>query len=102
MNVDRYTKAVLTVIAGCLLWMCVMGAGPALQAERRAPEPTQVKLTDMKTIAQPVILVGTGAMDLQGRISVTFNDDEKGRRTDPTLAVRVEDAPLRQKPGPAR
>lgn len=33
MNVDRYTKAVLTVIAGCLLWICAMGAGPSLWAQ---------------------------------------------------------------------
>jgi len=128
MNVDRYTKAVLTVIAGCLLWICAMGAGPALQAQRqrdRDPDATQVDLRDVKTVAQPVILVGTGTMDRQGNIEVTFN--QPNRRTDPTLAVRlpyspsnpmaveisavkktgeweslrtaVDDAPLRQKPG---
>jgi len=134
MNVDRYTKAVLTVIAGCLLWMCVMGAGPGLQAQRaprdRASDQGTVDLKDIKTLAQPVILVGTGTMDRQGNILVTFNQEEKERRTDPTLSVRlpytpsnpmaveisavkktgeweslrtaVDDAPLRSKPGPAR
>jgi len=129
MNVDRYTRAMLTVIAGCLLWMCVMGAGPALQAQRqrdreRDPEPVPVDLREIKTVAQPVILVGTGTMDRQGNIEVTFNQQ---RRTDATLSVRlpyspsnpmaveiaavkkagdwdslrtaVDDAPLRQKPG---
>jgi hypothetical protein len=132
MNVDRYTKAMLTVIAGCLLWMCVMGAGPGLQAQRRdrdqrEPDPISVNLKDIKTVAQPVILVGTGIMDRQGNIEVSFNTD---KRTDPTLAVRlpyspsspmaveisavkktgewdslrtaVDDAPLRQKPGLGR
>ena len=134
MNVDRYTKAVLTVIAGCLLWMCVMGAGAALQAQRpprdRASDQATVDLKDIKTVAQPVILVGTGTMDRQGNILVTFNQEERERRTDPTLSVRlpysptnpmaveisavkktgewdslrtaVDDAPLRSKPGPAR
>jgi hypothetical protein len=130
MNVDRYTKAVLTVIAGCLLWMCVMGAGTTLQAQRqrdRDPEPIPVDLREIRTVAQPVILVGTGTMDRQGNIQVTFNQQDKDRRTDPTLSVRlpyspsnpmaveiaavkkageweslrtaVDDAPLRQKPG---
>src|SRR4051812_7558887 len=135
MNVDRYTKAVLTVIAACLLWMCVMGAGPGLQAQRqrdrdRDPEPVPVDLKDIKTIAQPVILVGTGTMDRQGNIQISFNPQDRERRTDPTLSVRlpyspsnpmaveisavkkagewdslrtaVDDAPLKSKPGPAR
>ena len=30
MAVDRYTKTVLTVIAGCLVWLCAVGTpGPA-------------------------------------------------------------------------
>jgi hypothetical protein len=132
MNVDRYTRAMLTVIAGCLLWMCVMGAGPSLHAQRqrdreRDADTVPVDLREIKTTAQPVILVGTGTMDRQGNIEVTFNQQERGRRTDPTLSVRlpysptnpmaveisavkktgeweslhtaVDDAPLRQKPG---
>ena len=131
MNVDRYTKAVLTVIAGCLLWMCAMGAGPGLQAQRqrdRDVEPYSVDLRQIKTVAQPVILVGTGTMDSLGNIQVTFNQQDK--RTDSTLAVRlpysptnpmaveisavkkagtwdalrtdVDDVPLRANPGPRR
>ena len=86
----------------------------------------RVDLREIKTSAQPVILVGTGTMDRQGRIEVTFN--QQGRsRTDPTLSVQlpyspanpmaveisavkkagewdslrtaVDDAPLRSKPG---
>jgi hypothetical protein len=119
MNVDRYTKAVLTVIAGCLLWICVMGTAPAVQA--------QVDLKDLKTIAQPVIIVGTGTMDRQGNVWIDYQRDS---RTDPTLSVRlpyspanpiaveisavkkagaweslrtdVEDVPLRANPGPRR
>ena len=133
MNVDRYTRAMLTVIAGCLVWMCVMGAGPGLQAQRRDRErddSVPVDLREIKTVAQPVILVGTGTMDRQGNIEVTFNQQERGRRTDSTLAVRlpysptnpmaveisavkkagaweslrtdVDDVPLRANPGPRR
>jgi hypothetical protein len=129
MNVDRYTKAVLTVIAGCLLWMCAMGTGPGLQAQRQRDrerdDSAPVDLREIKTVAQPVIVVGTGTMDRQGNIQVAFNPQDK--RTDSTLSVRlpyspsnpmaveisavkkagvweslrtdVDDAPLRQKPG---
>ena len=133
MNVDRYTKAVLTVIAGCLLWMCVMGTAPGLQAQRRDREDpeaplTQVDLKQIRTVAQPVILVGTGTIDRQGNIEVLFN--QQNGRTPSTLAVRlpysatnpmaveisavkkagawdplrtdVEDVPFRLNPGPRR
>ena len=131
MNVDRYTKAVLTVIAGCLLWMCVMGAGPGLQAQRERDRDAELSPYDLKairTVAQPVILVGTGTMDRQGNVEVFYNRGTT--RTDPTLSVRlpysplnpmaveisavkktgpweplgtdVEDVPLRANPGPRR
>ena len=82
MQIDRYTKCVLTVIAGCLLWICAMGVA--------APVTAQVSTLDLKnmnTTAQPVILVGTGTMDQAGRISVNFL--ERSRRTDPTVAVSL-------------
>ena len=36
--IDRYTKAVLTVIAGCLLWMCLRGTAftPIAEAQNQA------------------------------------------------------------------
>jgi hypothetical protein len=82
MNVDRYTKCVLTVIAGCLVWICAMGAGRPVAAQSSA--------TDMgpyKGIAQPVVIVGTGTMDRTGQIELNFS--AATRRTDPTLAVRL-------------
>ena len=95
MNVDRYTKTVLTVIAGCLLWMCVMGTGPGLQAQRRDPDRdvdlAGINLKNIKTTAQPVILVGTGVMDRQGNVEVLFT--QRDARTDPTLSVRLPYSP---------
>ena len=35
MRPDAYTKAVLTVIAGCLLWLCAMQTGRPLAAQQR-------------------------------------------------------------------
>ena len=83
MTIDRYTKCVLTVIAGCLLWMCVMGSGSPLSAQQR-----QRPLT--ATNVQPVILVGTGTMDAAGTVSVNFASAPGGRdATDPTVPVSL-------------
>jgi hypothetical protein len=46
MNVDTYTKGLLTVIAACLVWICVNGAIPAAQAQAGQPQPTRVVLVD--------------------------------------------------------
>ncbi len=48
MNVDAYTKAVLTVIAACLMWICVNGVTPVASAQAARPEPTPVILVDGK------------------------------------------------------
>ena len=42
MTVDRYTKAVLTVIAVCLVWLSV--GGPSLITPVRAQDETRVLL----------------------------------------------------------
>lgn len=83
MTIDRYTKCVLTVIAGCLLWMCVMGSGAPLSAQ-----PRQRALT--ATNVQPVILVGTGTMDAAGTVTVNFTSEPGARDvTDPTVPVAL-------------
>jgi hypothetical protein len=48
MNVDAYTKAVLTVIAACLMWICVNGVTPVARAQAARPEPAPVILVDGK------------------------------------------------------
>jgi hypothetical protein len=48
MKIDWYTKTVLTVIAVCLVWMCVNGAMPTVGAQTARPEPTPVVLVDAK------------------------------------------------------
>ena len=48
MKVDAYTKAVLTVIAACLVWMCLNGVTPAASAQAGKPEPAPVVLVDAK------------------------------------------------------
>jgi hypothetical protein len=46
MKIDLYTKAVLTVIAVCLVWMCVNGVMPVVGAQVARPAPTPVLLVD--------------------------------------------------------
>jgi hypothetical protein len=81
MTVDRYTKAVLTVIAGCLLWICAMGTGQALSAQSSTSVKTQ------NASVQPVVIVGTGTLDQQGTLIVNYTLQDGVRRTDPTLPV---------------
>ena len=84
MVIDRYTKGVLTVIAGCLLWMCVMDTGRTVQAQT-----STLDIAPFRGAAQPVIVVGTGTMDQTGKIAVTFVGERDRRRTDPTLPVTL-------------
>jgi len=86
MNVDRYTKAVLTVIAGCLLWICAMGAGPSVAAQSAVMEKIR------HSSIQPVFIVGTGSVDQEGTVTVNFvrdRDHSGPPHTDPTLPIQL-------------
>jgi hypothetical protein len=85
--IDRYTKVVLTIIAGCLLWLCVMNGGRAVEARQLTP------MGSLPGGVQPVVIVGWGSMDQQGKVSLRFVTDNSVRRTDATLPVRA-DSPL--------
>ncbi len=39
MRIDTYTKVVLTIIAGCLVWLCVAGA-PVMSVSAQGLRPT--------------------------------------------------------------
>ena len=82
MTADRYTKAVLTVIAGSLLWMCAMGTPGTLKAQQTSRE-----MGAWSDRVQPVVIVGTGSVDEQGKVSIYFTAG--GQRTDPTLPVAL-------------
>ena len=84
MTVDRYTKGVLTVIAGCLLWMCAMWAPGTVLAQQGARE-----LTTVSHYAQPVVLVGIGAMDSDGKVMVYYATHNGKQWTDPTVPVHA-------------
>jgi hypothetical protein len=81
MKPDAYTKAVLTVIAACLVWLCVMNVGRPLSAQ----QPMQLT----GTTPQPVVIVGWGTLDERGRTTVTMVQDRGGRRSDSNLPVKL-------------
>ena len=84
MRPDAYTKAVLTVIAACLVWLCVMSTGRPLSAQQ-----TQV----LDGAPQPVVIVGWGTVDAQGRTSVAMVQEGGGRRSDPNVPVKLVAVP---------
>jgi hypothetical protein len=71
MKIDTYTKAVLTVIAACLVWLCVKSSG------------------DVALPAQPVVVVGWGRLNpaVTGGIEIDWSDSQR-RLSETSLAVR--------------
>jgi hypothetical protein len=96
MTTDPYTKAVLTIIAGALLYIAAMLSGQPASAQSLAPgsrmfiEPGR---------PQPVVVVGWGTVHSDGQVFVnTVRDATGGTRTDTTLPVAVQ--ATRQQPLP--
>ena len=95
MKTDLYTKAILTVIAMCLIWMCVNGATPVAWAQADRPQPTPVVLVNEKgdAIYTPGGLrVNLGAEALPVTVSntvpVALRSIQRGARWD-YVEVRV-------------
>lgn len=89
MNADRYTKSVLTVIAGALLYICLMISGLPLSAQGLvAPQILQ------NVKPQPVVIVGWGSVRADGQIFLNTVKDENGTvHTDMMLPVKVMQKP---------
>jgi hypothetical protein len=98
MRTDACTKVLLTVIAGCLLWLCAMNAGRPVSAQ----QPMQLGATTV----QPVVVVGWGTVDEHGRTTMSMIDGRTGRQSDPNLPIRVigmpPDVPVKVVGMPAR
>ena len=92
MNVDAYTKGMLTVIAACLVWMCLNGVTPAAQAQTakpEKPEPMPVVLVDAR--GNPIYNSEGLRVNLAAKtipVSVT-NASLPVEVTNPALAVAV-------------
>jgi Ni,Fe-hydrogenase III small subunit len=96
MPTDRYTKAVLTVIAGALLYIGAMLSGQPASAQTMAPA-SQAFVDERQP--QPVVIVGWGTVRSDGKVFVNTVRDVGGfSRTDATLPVAVQ--ATRQQPLP--
>ena len=116
MKTDLYTKAVLTVIAMCLVWLCVNGATPVVGAQAARPGPTPVLLVDangnpiygadglrmnMGTKVVPVLIQNDAmAVTVTNRaLTVAVAAIQRGSVWDP-IQVQVMREPPTQRPTP--
>jgi hypothetical protein len=69
-HIDTYTKAILTIIAACLLWICLTSAGQPLKAQPLQYSPLP---------AQPVVVVGWGRLNpaAPGGIEIAWSDSAR-------------------------
>ncbi len=92
MKVDFYTKAVLTVIAACMCWMCLNSVTPGIRAQA-PPSPTPVVLVDASGTplrAVPVI-VGNPSLPVEVTnrpLAVAVQSIQRGAAWDP-IPVQV-------------
>ena len=67
MKTDMYTKGILTVIALCLVWICISGAAPPVRAQANPPSPQPVVLVDARgvpLITADGLRVNVGGQDM--------------------------------------
>ena len=95
MYIDRYTKAVLTIIAGALLYIGAMLSGQPASAQGQAAARPQLA---EDTRPQPVVVVGWGTVQVDGRVTLNMVRDANGFHTDSTLPVAVQATPQRPLP----
>ena len=83
--IDTYTKAVLTVIAACLLWLCLMSTGQPLRAQPQQYSPLP---------AQPVVVVGWGRLNpaAPGGIEIAWSDPSR-KISEPAVPIRPASDP---------
>ena len=92
MSTDRYTKAVLTVIAGALLYIAAMLSGqPAAAQSLMLPGPNVLA----QTRPQPVIVVGWGTVHSNGEVFVQTVREGTVTRTESAIPVAVQSSPTR-------
>ena len=86
MQMDRYTKFVLTVIAACLVWQCALTLGASVHAQ----QVSRSQLNQMTEAAKPVVIVGWGEMNERGEVVTIYTKRTVGGLvTDPVASVRL-------------
>jgi hypothetical protein len=103
MKIDWYTKTMLTVIAACLVWMCVRSAGETVLAQAQARQAQarpdaqarpQAQALWSPLPAQPVVVVGWGRMNpaVPGGIEIDWADPAR-HVSEPSVPVRSSSDP---------
>ena len=88
-KIDLYTKTVLTVIAACLVWMCVKSSGEPVMAQAQ-PQPALWSPLP----AQPVVVVGWGRLNPAVACGIEID------WSDPQRRVSETSVPVRQSTDP--
>jgi hypothetical protein len=70
MKTDLYTRTVLTVIAACLLWLCVNSLTPTASAQAPQAEIQKVMLVDSRGLS---VIGATGLRVNFGELPVPVN-----------------------------
>ena len=92
MKTDPYTRAILTLIAAALLYLCVLMTGPSLAAQAGPAAASSSMVAQTKP--QPVVLVGWGNVDNDGRVVLSTVRDQSGTiRSDTTFPVTAYSGP---------
>jgi hypothetical protein len=87
MPTDRYTKTVLSIIAAALLYIGAMLSGQPASAQGMTAAQSMLQ----QSKAQPVVIVGWGALRADGQIVLNTIRDQSGvSRTDSTLPVALQ------------
>ena len=91
MKTDLYTKSVLTVMALCLVWMCVNGNTPVARAQAQAPAQPQAQPQAARPPQPtPVILVNERGQPIYTAQGLSVNlVNEKGTPIYTTQGLRV-------------
>jgi hypothetical protein len=81
-HIDTYTKTVLTIIAACLLWMCVNSTAQPLHAQRTTEQYSPLP-------AQPVVVVGWGRLNpgVPGGMEIAWFDPVR-KISEPAVPIR--------------
>ncbi len=98
MRIDLYTKAILTVIAACLCWLCLNTVTPNVSAQAPRPAPTPVVLVDasgMPLRALPVMVANPSLpVEVTNQsLPVAVQSIQRGAAWDPVRVQLIRDAP---------
>jgi hypothetical protein len=103
MTTDRYTKSVLTVIAGALIYLCiVMTPFPGVQAQgmKRPGEfggPAEMVIVGWKT--DPLPITATRPLPIVASEPVRVITERSAGAADRVVLVGWEPSAIREKPG---